>query len=413
LEKDKLSDDDRQFLEYLSGACDYHTGRIDLAAYLRMEADWAGRLTGIRAAEHRLEVLRHQRLAERKTERRVQLLDEMQTLAAEIESAPDAHPAQKIQARLVVLGAEGDDLNTQFLEDRARIAMRENMGFSAATMATDAATKAAERWAEWEKHASALRDQAIELGHPLLIADTIAARLRLYMSFLLRRRMNALTQGTDEKPPRTIVDELTEDATQAIEVYRLAGSLSGEFQVKMLLADLHGVCEDEEAARALATSILPVARAMNYERLASQAAEHLDGQTVLHQFIAQIQHQPTDDEIALSQTDDEIRAMARMTLKSLGISDDRLPLIEKDCFAGRVMAQERRDWCRHLQLHQELSHTQHPETAYQADPERICVCTRLGHHSNIAHPDYETVITAFKQNYCNGCAHREPRHPLG
>jgi hypothetical protein len=411
LEQDKLSQDDSQFLEYLSSATDYHTGRIDRAAYLQMEADWAGRLTGTMAAEHRLEVLRHQRLAEREAEHRAKLLSEMQALAADIEAAPAVHSAQKIQARLILLAAEGDDLNTQFLEDRARVAMRENMGFSAAAMAADAANAIAHRWAEWEKRASTLRDQAIDLGHPLLIADSMTARLRLYVSFFLRHRMNALTQGIDEEVPKALVNELEEDAAQAMEVCRLAGSLSGELEVKMLLADLNSVCGDDEAAKGLATSVLPVARAMNYDRLASRAAEHLDGQTVLHQFLAQLQRQPTNDEMALSQTDDDIRAMARMALESLGIPVDRLPLVEKDCFAGRVIARERRAWCRHIQLHQNLAHSQIPETAYDVDPERICVCTKLGHQSNIPHADYDAVIVAFKRNYCDGCTYREPSNP--
>lgn len=408
----KLTRDDQQFLEYLSGACDYHTGRIDRAAYLKMEAQWAGRLTGISAAEHRLEVLRHERLAERTLDRRADLLKQMQALVGEIETNPDALLSQKIQARLWLLNADGDDLNTQFIEDLARIDMRENMGFSANSMAAEAATKGADRWSQWDKRAAKLRDEAVEAGHPLLIADSMTARIRLYVTFLLLRQMNALAKGADQKPAKPLVDGLIEDAKQAIEVYRLAGSLSGEFQVKMLLADLHGVCGDEEAAKALAGEILPVARAMNYEKIVSQATEHLEGRTVLHQHAARLANKPTDYEIALSQTDGDIRDMAKMTLESLGIPLDRLPLVEKDCFAGRVIAQERRDWCRHLELHQDLRHTERPETAYQTDPERICICTKLDHKSDIACPDYEIVIAAFKRTYCDGCTHREPIFPV-
>lgn len=410
---DKLTQDDRQFLEYLSGACDYHMGRIDRTAYLKMEAEWSGRLTGITAAEHRLEVLRHERLAERTLDRRADLLRQMHALVAEIESCADARMPQKIQARLWLLNADGDDLNTQFIEDLARIGMRENMGYSASSMAADAAKKGADRWAEWEKRAAKLRDEAVEAGHPLLIADTMTARIRLFVTFLLLRRMNALAQEADQKPAKPLVDGLVEDAKHAIEVYQMAGSLSGEFQVKMLLADLHGVSGDEEAAKALAREVLPVARAMNYEQIASQATEHLDGRTVLHQFITCIEKKPTNDEIALSQTDADIRDMAKVTLESLGIPRDRLPLVEKDFFAGRVIAQERRDWCRHLELLQDLKHTQRPETAYQSDPERFCVCKKLGHESGIGLADYAVVIRVFKNAYCDGCSDREPSCATG
>jgi len=392
----------------LSGACDYHMGRIDRAAYLKMQSEWACRLAGISAAEHKLEVLRHERLAEKALDRRADLLRQMQALVGEIESNPDAHLPQKIQARLWLLNAEGDDLNTQFIEDLARIGIRENMGFSANSMATDVAKKGAEQWAEWEKRASKLRDEAVNAGHPLLIADSMTARIRLFATFLLLRRMNAIGQGADQKPAKPLADGLMEDAKRAIDVYRLAGSLSGEFQVKMLLADLHGVCGDEEAAKALAKEILPVARAMNHEQIVSQATDHLDGRTVLHRFIACHADKPTDDEIALSQTDDAVRDMARMNLGSLRIPLDRLPLVEKDCFAGRAIAQERRDWCRHLELLQDLTHTQRPETAYRTDPERVCVCKKLGHQSGIGLANYQVVIKVFKNAYCEGCLQREP-----
>jgi len=405
---DKLSGDDRQFLEYLSGVCDYHMGRIDRAAYLKMEAQWADRLTGIRAAEHRLEVLRHERLAQKALDRPTDMLKQMQALVGEIESNPDAHLPQKIQARLCLLNAEGDELNTQFIEDLARIGMRENTGFSANSMAADVARKGAEQWAEWEKRAAKLRDEAVDAGHPLLIADSMTARIRLFVTFLLLRRMYAIGRGADQKPAKPLADGLMEDAKRAIDVYRLAGSLSGEFQVKMLLADLHGVCGDEEAAKALAKEILPVARAMYYEQIVSQATEHLDGRTMLHQFIACLANKPTDDEIAMSQTDDAVRDMARMILGSLRIPLDRLPLVEKDCFAGRAIAQERRDWCRHLELLQDLTHTKRPETAYRTDPERVCVCKKLGHQSGIGLADYQVVIEVFKNAYCERCLQREP-----
>ena len=139
---------------------------------------------------------------------------------------------------------------------------------------------------------------------------------------------------------------------------------------------------------------------------------HLEDRTELKQFTARLAERPTDDEIALLQTDGDIRDMARMTLESLGIPLDRLPLVEKGCFAGRVIAQERRDWCRHLELHQDLRHMARPETAYRTDPERVGICTKLGHKSGISDPDYEVVIAAFKRTNCDGCTHREPSFPV-
>ena len=63
----------------------------------------------------------------------------------------------------------------------------------------------------------------------------MTARINLYVSTLLLNRMLAISKGADRKPAQRTIDGLIEDAKQAIEVYRLAGSLSGEFQVKLHL----------------------------------------------------------------------------------------------------------------------------------------------------------------------------------
>lgn len=411
----ELSEDDRQFLEYLGGACDYHTGRIDRAAYIKLEEEWATRLTGVRAAEHRLEVLRHERFTARKPEHRAELLEHMQGLLADIETNPDTHPPQKIQARLILLSAEGDDLNAQFIEDLAKIGMRQNMGYSSGAMAAAAAKQGEERWAEWEQRAAKLRDDAGEAGHSLLIADAITARVTLYVTFLLLGRMNSLGQGADNKPAGPIVDGLSREAETAITLYRMAGSLSGEFQVKMLLAELHHVCGDDEAAKALAKEVLPVARAMNYARVVDLAQRHLEDRTELRQFSAALAAKEAEHEdfYALAQTDDDIRGMAKMTQETLGIPASRLPFVERDLFAGRVIAEERRDWCRHLELLQDLTHLQRLDTAYQIDPERACVCKKLNHKSKLPHADCNLVIKAFIEAYCVGCPHRNPNRPAG
>jgi hypothetical protein len=68
-----LSPVDQQFLNYLRHACEYHTGRIDLQEYLRREREWSETQTGAAAAQHRLEVLRQERLGNRDQRRRAGL----------------------------------------------------------------------------------------------------------------------------------------------------------------------------------------------------------------------------------------------------------------------------------------------------------------------------------------------------
>ena len=145
---------------------------------------------------------------------------------------------------------------------------------------------------------------------------------------------------------------------------------------------------------------------MNYEQSVNSALKLLEDRTELQQFTAAVSARQPDDQDAfvLGRTDDEIKAIAKMSWESLNIPASRLPRVEKDVLAGRVIAQERRNWCRHLELLQDLRHTQRSDTAYQTDPARVCVCQKLGYKSSIPHPDYDAVITGFKRAYCEGCA---------
>jgi hypothetical protein len=403
-----LSADDIQYAEYLSGACDYHLGRLTRAEYLKQESNWAVRLTGVRAAEHEMEVLRHERLTERQPQRKAQLLKKLRALADQIASSPEAHPPQKIQARLVVLTAEGDDLSAELLESSARVGMRADMGFTPGRLANEVVETITRQWGEWENRLAKLHQDAVNVGHPLLVADALTAKVSCHVTLAVTCQMIAMTRGLEQKPDQSHIGLLMRDGHQAIEVYRHAGNLAGEFQVKLLLADLQAIRGDEVGAKAIASEVLPVVRAMNYERLVAWAVSHLEENTTLHQIAATVARPPTIDQIALSQSDDAIREMARMTCEALGIPIERLPLVEKDVFAGRYIAQERRDWCRHLELLQQLGHTQRAETAYEIDPERICICLKLGHESEIALSDYEVVIAAFKCTYCDVCKDRSP-----
>ena len=405
---DQLEESDRHFWEHLGDVCDYHTGRIDRMTYLAREANWATHGDGIRAKEYKLEILRMGCLRERDPARRAEQLREVRVLTDSITSDPNSRAPQRIQARLVLLAVEGNDLDMYFIEMIAKLGMRTNMGFSAASMAANAAQDETNRWTAWERKAAELRHDAIEARHPLLIADVMTTRLVCYLSFLLLRRMNAMAHGIDQRPNDMLLKALTDDANQAIVAYHLAGSLSGELQTKILLADLYNVYGHDVRAKELANSVMPIARAMNYERLVSQANDHLTEHTVLHQFQATIAEIPNDDVIALSMDDSAVKSMALMTLQALGIPSSRLMLVEKDILSGRVIAQERRDWCRHIELLQDLAHTMRPETAYKFDPVRSCKCMKFGYESNIRHTDYEGVISGFKGAYCNHCKAREP-----
>ena len=352
LSRPQLSSVDQQFLVFLRAACDYNTGRITLDDFVIREREWADRLTGIQAAEHRLEVLRRTRLVEHDADRRTRLLQQMHTTVDEILADGAAVPAQKLQAQIVLLLAEGDDLNSRLIEATSFLNFRYEASLLTASMSHQATQDAANRLAEWKVKCGPIRDQAVELGHPLLIADAIAARVTVLTCVLIGLRLASIGRGTDELPPRQFVDELLTEAAQAIQVYGLAGAVEGEVRVKLLVADLHDLAGDSDKAKAIAGNVLPIAEAMSYGPLQVSAREHVEGKSILSIFAVRVEERrPRDQDTLLAvESDSNIRSMAKMLLASSMAPAERIGMAEKECFTMRQIARERVQWCRYLDL---------------------------------------------------------------
>ena len=406
-----LSADDRDFLSYLEDVCAYQTGRIDQVEYLRREDERSGKKTGVAAAEHRMEVLRQDRLHSRDRKRRSELLLEMRAVAARVESATDATPAHRLNARIHLMNAEGDALIGRFTEESTQLEARRNMGFPTNDVAQKMGSDIPRAWAEWENSARSCIDDAVTEGHPLLLADAMTARASVYQAFILTKRMQAAASQATWQPPQDHIRTLMEEAERATAIYRQAGNLEGETRSKLLLADLFDALGQNRAAKKLAEGAVGVARAMGYARLESHAREYLDDRTIFQNFQQTLANRnAVDEDIHIANESDEaVESMARFSMASLGLPQDRLPVLIREAASLRTIARERVDFCRHIGLIQDLKHTWHPVTCYATEPSRACVCEKLGHKSKVESTDAATVITAFKGAYCNSCPHRFPK----
>lgn len=408
---DTLSPGDRDFLGYLEDVCAYQTGRINQAEYLRREGERSGKKTGVAAAEHRLEVLRQERLHSQDRDRRAYLFAQMCLVAAQIESALDAKTAHKLSARIHLLSAEGDELAGKLTMEFVQTQARADMGIPAEHVAQRARARLTQLWEELAKRSGNCIEEAAAEGHPLLLADAITAKASVYQVVLLTQRMHAAAAETAWQPPEDVIRSTMEVVERAMGIYRLAGNVEGETRAKLLLADLFDSLGQPQAAKKLAEGAVVVARAMGYSRLESHAREYIVDATVFQKFQETLAKRKAVDEDVhtADESDDEVRAIARITLDSLGLPSERLPVLERDAESCRQIARERVDFCRYITLVQNLSHTLSPSMCYATDPSRACVCEKLGHKSNIRSTDAGAVISAFKGAYCNGCPHRSPK----
>jgi tetratricopeptide (TPR) repeat protein len=133
----------------------------------------------------------------------------------------------------------------------------------------------------------------------------------------------------------------------------------------------------------------------------------------LNPDIAQIIELPSEPsetdikEVLDDASDADLGRFARETIRSLRIPQERIGNVLKDFKSLRRIRAEQRSWCKHLELLQELGHTESRETVYSIDPNRHCKCRRYSHESSIGSNDVDAVIKAFKATFCMGCTGRE------
>lgn len=410
-----LSSTDQQFLDRIRVICNFRVGILDESEYTTQYGDLARAQGGAVLADHQLETVRQIRLHERDERRRAELLVSMQRHSAEIQSSSDASAAQKLQAKVIVMSAEGDGIAARAMVDMTHVEMRRAMGYSAAAMQHSATETAKANWDAWQRQASSLLDEALALGHPILSADAISARLGVLLGVLQMRRVKAFLDDVPWAPPADQIYRLMQEAEQALAIYSRVGSVQGECAAKLFLADLFDLLDQRQPAQSLAEAVLPIADAFNLVRQAENAREYIEGPTMFEALSARVREaRGVDDDFLLAGAgDDDVRRFARDSWESLQIPANRLPIVERDCFASRTIARERVDWCRHLQLQQDLTHTHDPITCYRSDPNRRCLCEKHGYASAIENPDTDVVIRAFKDAYCERCGDRNPKRNSG
>ena len=206
-------------------------------------------------------------------------------------------------------------------------------------------------------------------------------------------------------------DELIPDIRNGVKCFQACGNIEWELRSKLLLADLASLTGDEELARAMAQEVLPFAEAYQFDNIAEQATGHINGDPFYRQLLRTNLEGPNadpDNQVA-GRTDEEVRNTARRILEGSGLPMDRLPVFEREVQSHRDIGRERLNWCRHIQLIQDLQHTRSRSTSYALDPERYCFCEKFEFRSKISSPDWPVLIRVFKGNYCLSCTARDPK----
>lgn len=404
----ELSAEDQQFLTFIRDACEYQTGRLSLSELAsRIDARIKQGTGGVTVIE-RLNRKRVALLGEPDVERRAVLLTEFRAVVGEILSLDVAEPF-KLLARLLLAEAEGHQsiftsyfeiAHNNFLKSLGRTVNPEEV------LGTQI-----EKYYLWEDTLEPLLRDAVATNNPLVLADALLIKTTVKVGYLTNGKMLATMFNASAEISQNWLYAAMEDAERAMKTHAQAGQLEGELRAKLALANLFEFAGQEAAARELAKDVLPKAQAMEFALLISHAQDLLSGQTRAERVEAWVTSQLGEDPDYSLATDPEevLLRFARESHDALGLPPEMLPLLELEAFALRYIAQERLEWCRHIDLIQDdLRARASVAQSNAASPSR-CICLKFNYELERNGTDWKDVISAFKERYCVRCPARSPK----
>ncbi len=402
---------DRYMLDALLIDCDYCLGRIDTqeirARQLQLETEAPEPIS----LQLQLDRLRWDHIGIRDAANRTTAANELKIVVGKILSLPDAGESLKLRARLVRLYAEAADGNLVHVHNLTQLRARADMGMKATTpQILVQIQQSFSNDQRVDRESDECVREAIRLQHPLLIAEAILSRVIILIVRAMNARIMLSQPGKPGTPPsETALATGLNQLRYAESLFRAAGSDEGVVRAILLQADWMVTCGRPADAIECVRSVEAMASGIGSERQIQRIAEHLAGNTEHHRLLDEVSNPPDEVASLAARTDAELRDMAALSLDSLGLPRDRLPVLERECFSWRAISHEKMTWCQHLELIQDLRHEQSPLTHFCTDPERMCLCSLHKYQSHIPTPDWSVSISSFKSSRCTGCKDRSPR----
>ncbi|MGO8733303.1 MAG: DUF4365 domain-containing protein [Terriglobia bacterium] len=411
----ELSGRDRAFVNRLRDACELKLGIIDTETYQRRAEERTRALTGVESLEAQLEIYQHQCLTARNPDVRPTLASKVREVTQQILNHPDATEPAKLAASLAHLYIQGTEANMEVTNQKGLSRMRASMFPNQGQPMAGRYGFAIHHWSDWEKWSDAALKKAYALGHPILIGEAHAVVLAVYLNRLLSQRVEALFYDKPFRVASDTASKVLAGIESALAVYNLSGAVEGRLRVNVLNMDFLEIEGDLAGAKKLAKQIYPEAEAMCFASFAERAKETLEDRSLLMRIERDVkQLKLTDKDISMAcMSDGDVKRFAQDILLSCRLPESRLGVVEECCKSLRVVAQERCNWCRHLDVWEEKPAEPDPATAFTHLPNQRCICEKFGHETRIITTDLRGLIGAFKQMYCTNCKDRVPLQAPG
>lgn len=407
-----LDDEDRNFLHGLRASCEYHTGRIDIATYLETSERLSREAPPLLALQYDLESARLRHLGEQDPVERQKLYEELRGKVDAIVVTESASPAVKCHAELVKLYADTLQAHMEYIHEVGVWQMRARMDGLGGNNAAPVMQRVMARARLVMDDAERLLGLARDLRHPSLLAEALMIRAMGIIARLATVEAYAVDMKQAIPPlPAAVTGGVESDLLTAVQLFRTVENLEGEIRAQLFVADWMQITHRREEAHRIAELVVGAAAAMGYEVHHRRALDHMADTTDYDKLLAVARNPPDHDLAMAGLSDAELGRFGQDCLEAMGLPADRLSFVQNDCAAARAMAQERVQWCRHLEMIHDLEHTRSRRTMYASDAQKWCECLVHRYRSRIEATDWRPLVAAFKRAYCEGCPDRSAKGP--
>lgn len=340
-------------------------------------------------------------------------LTKFREVADKLRKHPGATPAIKALADIYEWELEGIAASVKALEEITRAEMSRKMNFTSIEQKAAIVQNQLTILKEWLEKEKDLR-QSLDTSNLDLIHGLIPfTRASILFQFIHTFRSIAKEFDVKQYFSDKMLVQLAEDLEKTAQFMEHLKYFDLAVRCHLVRAEILALAGNLEDSKTAGKAAYQLASEIGAERFRKDAEEAIEGRTLIQTFISHTQElQGMDQDLLVAEMPIEgIKQFAVDVVESLAISKERLPVVQRSVEAMLAGARVRRDFCRHLKLQEDLTHTRDPRTLFAKDPNRVCMCDLFGYKSKIELPEWESVINAFKKAYCSGCDKREPLVP--
>ena len=412
LMNDLLEERDSIFLERIHLACRLNLGLINNVQYFQ-EIDALTSEDELLNAEVNLQRLV---IAARTQDiQSTEAFSEIQELKIKILDSEKSPDSLKICARIKFLEATGFDVVKKLSVEAIKFSARQRSAvyLSPIEQLSDI-TQVFSELREWIERIDVLIQDALNVGHPIFIADVLSTKAFIKLMSLIaeisfREIISFPLEQSLIQDEALSIMRLCETSQK---IYQQSEMTEGDVRTQLIMAQLFEIMGQIEAARNLAKGVVGKARLLGYQRHIATANEVISGETLfskeleaVHELRAQMRTEDID--ISGFANEEDIKGFANFMMETYRIPEERRAYVMIDALCLRDLAKEKTSWCKHVEIKQDLTHTFSPQTLYAEDPNRQVTCSKFQHLVDNQQSEWTELVQELKNSYCYNCSDRE------